>query len=178
MQEAREVVRIPVFGLGETSMLAACMYGHKFSGVAFHAKQAQYYDRKAFEYGLAARHVPFGDLGIDFTEVQTAFTDPTAMRERFMQEARRLAARGAEVILAACATVNAIIRRENINEVDGALVLDCNAVLLKTAEAMAELNHSIGLGHSRRLLYQGPTRDAVNGWNAIYNYRSAPQLAP
>jgi hypothetical protein len=41
------------------------------------------------------------------------------------------------VILAACATVNAIIRRENINEVDGALVLDCNAVLLKVTEAMA-----------------------------------------
>ena len=52
MQEAREMVPIPVFGLGETSMLAACMYGHKFSGVAFHAKQSQYYDRKAFEYGL------------------------------------------------------------------------------------------------------------------------------
>jgi Asp/Glu/hydantoin racemase len=178
MQEAREVVRIPVFGLGETSMLAACMYGHKFSGVAFHAKQAQYYDRKAFEYGLTSRHVPFGDLGIDFTEVQTAFTNPAEMRERFINEARRLAARGAEVILAACATVNAIIRRENINEVDGALVMDCNAVLLKTTEAMAELKRTIGLSQSRRMLYQGPTAEAVTGWNAIYNFRSAPQLAP
>jgi Asp/Glu/hydantoin racemase len=178
MQEAREVVRIPVFGLGETSMLAACMYGHKFSGIAFHAKQAQYYDRKAFEYGLASRHVPFGDLGIDFTEVQTAFTSPAAMRERFIQEARRLASRGAEVILAACATVNAIIRRENIHEVDGALIMDCNAVLLKTAEAMAELGRSIGLSQSRRMLYQGPTRDAVERWTDIYNFRKAPQLAP
>ena len=49
MQEAREVVSIPVIGLGETSMLMACMYGYKFSGIAFHAKQAQYYDRKAFD---------------------------------------------------------------------------------------------------------------------------------
>lgn len=112
MQEAREVVPIPVFGLGETSMLAACMYGHKFSGVAFHAKQSQYYDRKAFEYGLGSRHIPFGDLGIDFNEVQNAFSSPGEMRERFISEARRLAAQGAEVILAACATVNAIIRRE------------------------------------------------------------------
>ena len=68
MQEAREVVSIPVMGLGEASMLAACMYGAKFSGVAFHKKQSQYYDRKAFEYGLKDRHVPFGDLGIDFNE--------------------------------------------------------------------------------------------------------------
>src|SRR5512146_1054506 len=164
MQEAREVVQIPVLGLGETSMLIACMYGHKFSGVAFHAKQSQYYDRKAFEYGLAARHVPFGELGIDFNEVQNAFTDPARMTETFITEARRLAAQGAEVILAACATVNAIIRRENIREVDGALVLDCNAVLLKVTESMADLAHSIGLRASQRLLYQRPDRRSLESW--------------
>ena len=43
MQEARELLSIPVFGLGETSMLMACSYGHKFSGIAFHKKQSQYY---------------------------------------------------------------------------------------------------------------------------------------
>ena len=177
MQEAREVVSIPVFGLGETSMLAACMYGHKFSGVAFHAKQSQYYDRKAFEYGLSSRHIPFGDLGIDFNEVQNAFTSPGQMRERFISEARRLAKQGAEVILAACATVNAIIRRENLKEVDDALVLDCNAVLLKTTEAMAELSKSIGLTSSRRLLYQCPQEAAVKDWRRIYNFRAEPQLS-
>jgi Asp/Glu/hydantoin racemase len=177
MQEARELLKIPVFGLGETSMLAACMYGHKFSGVAFHSKQAQFYDRKAFEYGLAARHVPFGDLGIDFNEVQNAFTSPGQMRQRFIAEARRLAAAGAEVVLAACATVNAIIRRENINEVDGALILDCNAVLLKITEAMGDLSSGIGLGASQRLLYQRPKPDAVEDWKRIYNFRDEAQLA-
>jgi hypothetical protein len=99
------------------------------------------------------------------------------MRERFIGEARRLAGRGAEAILAACATVNAIIRRENINEVDGALILDCNAVLLKTTEAMAELSHSIGLSSSRRLLYQGPQGAALEDWKRIYNFRTEPQLS-
>lgn len=178
MQEAREVVSIPVFGLGETCMLAACMYGHKFSGVAFHSKQSQYYDRKAHEYGLASRHIPFGSLGIDFNEVQKAFADPAAMRKTFIEEARRLAAQGAEVILAACATVNAIIRSENIHEVDGALIMDCNAVLLKTTEGMAELAQSVGLRQSRRLLYQQPTRPAVEGWMRTYGFRAAPQLRP
>ena len=176
MQEARELVQIPVLGLGETSMLMACMYGHRFSGVAFHAKQAQYYDRKAFEYGLASRHVPFGNLGIDFREVQNAFTSPGEMTDNFIKESRRLAAEGAEVILAACATVNAIIRRENIQEVDGALVMDCNAVLLKTAEAMADLGKSIGLGVSRRLLYQGPDAKSLQHWMDTYGFRSKAQL--
>jgi len=176
MQEAREVVSIPVIGLGETSMLMACMYGYKFSGIAFHAKQAQYYDRKAFEYGLAARHIPFGNLGIDFTQVQGAFTDPKEMTENFLKESRRLAAQGAEVILAACATVNAIIRRENITEVDGALIMDCNAVLLKTAEAVAELHQSIGLTSSRKMMYQGPQQGAIQMWKKIYGFRITPQL--
>lgn len=176
MQEAREVVSIPVIGLGETTMLMACMYGYKFSGIAFHEKQAQYYDRKAFEYGLAARHIPFGNLGIDFTQVQSAFTNPKEMTENFLKESRRLAAEGAEVILAACATVNAIIRRENITEVDGALIMDCNAVLLKTAEAVAELHKSIGLTSSRKLLYQGPGKEAVDQWKKIYGFRSSAQL--
>ena len=176
MQEAREVVSIPVIGLGETSMLMACMYGYKFSGIAFHAKQAQYYDRKAFEYGLAARHIPFGNLGIDFTQVQGAFTDPKEMTENFLKESRRLAAQGAEVILAACATVNAIIRRENITEVDGALIMDCNAVLLKTAEAVAELHQSIGLTSSRKMMYQGPQQGAIEKWKKIYGFRITPQV--
>lgn len=180
LQEARELLSVPVLGLGETSMLTACMFGQKFSGVAFHAKQAQYYDRKAFEYGLAARHVPFGNLGIDFNAVQTAFSSPQAMTERFVEEARRVAREGAEVVLAACATVNAIIRRENIREVDGALVLDCNAVLLKTTEAMAELGRSIGLAPSRRLLYQQPSAGAFADWMRVYNFRreSASSEAP
>lgn len=178
MQEARELLQIPVLGLGESSMLTACMFGHKFSGVAFHAKQAQYYDRKAFEYGLSSRHVPFGSLGIDFTEVQTAFASPERMTGAFLRESRRLAAQGAEVILAACATVNAIIRRENIREVDGALVMDCNAVLLKLTEAMAELAGCAGLRASQWLLYQRPDRGAVDEWMRIYNFRARPQLRP
>ena len=178
LQEAREVVPIPVLGLGEASMLTACMYGARFSGVAFHAKQAQYYDRKAFEYGLASRHVPFGNLGIDFNQVQTAFSNAEAMTGTFIAETRRLAAQGAEVILAACATVNAIIRREKIREVDGTLVMDCNAVLLKLTEAMAELAQSAGLRASQRLLYQRPDRGSLGQWMKTYGFRSRPQLRP
>jgi allantoin racemase len=171
LQEARELARIPVFGLGETSMLVATMFGYKFSGIAFHAKQAQYYDRKAMEYGLSSRHIPFGDMGIDLTQVQRAFDDPAAMTETFLKEARRLAAQGAEVILAACACVNSIVRKEKIYEVDGALVLDCNAVLLKTAEGMAELARSVGLRASQRRLYQHPDRASMKSWMETYGFR-------
>ena len=115
--------------------------------------------------------IPFGSLGIDFNEVQTAFTNPARMRDTFVDEARRLAREGAEVILAACATVNAIIRKEEIREVDGALIMDCNAVLLKTTEAMTDLAKTTGLRASQRLLYQRPTRNALTDWIRTYNFR-------
>jgi allantoin racemase len=168
LQEAREIVKIPVFGLGETSMLVACMYGEKFSGVAFHAKQAQYYNRKASEYGLSSRLVPFGDLGIDFTEVQEGFANPGDMTKKFIDEARRLVGQGAEVILAACAAVNSIVHREKIYEIDGAVVLDCNAVLLKVTEALTELGAN--LHASQRLLYRRPSARELERWLDIYRF--------
>jgi len=82
------------------------------------------------------------------------------------------------VILAACATVNAIIRREKIQEVDGALVMDCNAVLLKLTEAMAELASCAGLRASQRLLYQRPDRRSLGEWMRIYNFRAGPRNLP
>jgi hypothetical protein len=42
---------------------------------------------------------------------------------------------------------------------------------------MAELSHSIGLGASRRLLYQTPQRAALEDWKRIYNFRAEPQLS-
>ncbi len=172
LHEARELLRIPVFGLGETSMLLACMFGARFSGVAFHDKQAQYYDRKAYEYGLRDRHIPFGSMKMDLAEVQKGFTDPAALTEFFLAEARRLSGLGAEVILPACACVNAIVRQQKITEVDGALVLDCNAVLLKTAEAMVDLAQRVGVAVSRRLLYAGPTSAELQTYLRTYGLRA------
>ena len=59
---------------------------------------------------------------------------------------------------------------------DGALVLDCNAVLLKTAEGLGELARSVGLKASQRLLYRRPSGAAVDDWTRIYGFRRTPQL--
>ena len=43
-------------------------------------------------------------------------------------------------------------------------------------EGMADLSKSIGLHASRRLLFQGPERRALDDWMRIYNFRSSAQL--
>ena len=66
----------------------------------------------------------------------------------------------------------------SFNEVDGVLIMDCNAVLLKTAEGMGDLYKSIGLQASRRLLYSGPQKKSLDDWRKLYNFRSSAQLKP
>jgi len=53
--------------------------------------------------------------------------------------------------------------------------MDCNAVLLKTAEGMAELAQTVGLRQSQRLLYQRPNRRALEEWMRLYGFRPAAQ---
>jgi allantoin racemase len=174
MQEARELVNIPVFGLGETSMHMACMLGERFSGVAFADKQAQYYDRKAREYGLGGRLVPFESLGIDLAEVQKGFTRPEIIRQPFIEACHRAMDKGAEVILPACACVNAIVYKEGITDIEGALVLDINALLLKIAEAMTELSTLMGLVRSRKRLFTSPPASLLEDLMATYRLGGKP----
>ena len=157
-------------------MLAACMYGAKFSGVAFHKKQSQYYDRKAYEYGSRPAMCRSAIWASISTRCRRA--SPTRADDRALhQGVRRLGEQGAEVILAACATVNSIIRREKINEVDGVLIMDCNAVLLKTAEGMGELYSHRFAGEPPAAVF-GPEEKSLDDWRKLYNFRSSAQLKP
>ena len=99
-------------------------------------------------------------------------TDTGALTETFLAEAKRLAALGAEVILPACACVNAIVFKQKITEVDRALVLDCNAVLLKHTEAIADLAKRVGLAQSRRMLYAGPSSTELRTYLQTYGLRA------
>ena len=172
LQEGREVTDIPIFGLAETSMHMACMLGTKFSGIAFCDKQAQYYDAVARKYGLEDRAVPFASLGIDLTEVQEGFSDPGRMMDLFRKSLKQLASSGAEVILPACGCVNTIVVNEKITEMEGMLILDINALLLKITEAMVDFYRLTGASRSRKLLYQKPMKEGMKQILQLYNFKS------
>jgi len=171
LQEAREITNIPIMGLAETSMHMACMLGTKFSGIAFSDKQAQYYDAVARRYGLEDRAVPFASLGIDLTEVQEGFSNPGKMMDLFRKCLKQLANSGAEVILPACACVNTIVVNEKITEMEGMLILDINALLLKITEAMADFYKLAGVSRSRKLLYQKPMKEGMKHILQLYNFK-------
>jgi allantoin racemase len=171
LQEARELTDIPIFGLAETSVHMACMFGSRFSGIAFSDKQAQYYDAVVRKYGLEQRAVPFASLGIDLEQVQKGFTDPQTIMAPFQRCLKELSRAGVEVILPACACVNTIVVNEKITEVEGMLVLDINALLLKITEAMAEFYKLYGVSRSRKLLYQKPVAENLRQILKTYNFK-------
>ena len=172
LQEARELTDIPILGLAETSMHLACMLGSKFSGIAFCDKQAQYYDGVVRKYGLESRAVPFASLGIDLTEVQKGFSDPRVIMEPFKKCLKQLAGSGTEVILPACGCVNTLVVREKITEMEGMLILDINALLLKITEAMAEFRKLTKVSRSRKLLYQKPAKEDMKQILKLYGFKS------
>jgi len=171
LQEARELTDIPIFSLAETSIHMACMLGHRFSGIAFCDKQAQYYDAVVRKYGLESRAVPFASLGMDLEQVQKGFSDPTEIMDLFKKSIKKLSESGAEVILPACGCVNTIVVREKITEMEGMLILDINALLLKITEAMADFYKLTGVSRSRKLLYQKPTSENIKKILQIYHFK-------
>jgi allantoin racemase len=110
---------------------------------------------------------------MDLEQVQKGFSDPREMMDLFRKSVKELAAAGVEVILPACACVNAIVVRERIFEMEGTLILDINALLLKITEAMADFHQLTGVSRSRKLLYQMPTKGNITQILDTYHFRSA-----
>lgn len=155
LPEARELVDVPIVSLGETTLLVSLMLGHRVSGVAFSDKQALRYTRQAYEMGIGDRVERFESLGIDFPTLAAGFREPEPMVEGFRRAASRLVARGVEVIIPACATLDLFLAEAGIDEVEGARVLHADATLLKIAETFGDLA-PLGVTLSRKMRYQGP----------------------
>jgi Asp/Glu/hydantoin racemase len=160
LYEAREVLDIPVLGFLETTALAACAMGRKFSLVTPNPKFSISYTQKIELYGLEKRLASIEAMNVPhLPDYRNAFLDPAA-HERVMNEfdaaARRAVAAGAEVIVP-CGSHAVLQSRRARREIEGALVMDGLTVLIKQAETAVKLHELMGTVVSRKLLYQAPS---------------------
>ena len=162
LNEAREILDIPVLGFLETTALVACMMGRSFSLITPNPKFSLSYTQKLKLYGLEERlasveAMNFTHLG----QFREAFSDPAA-HQRVMDEfdaaARRAIAAGAEVLIP-CGSHAVLQARRGLREIDGALIMDGLAVLMKMTEMAVKTHKIMGTFVSRKQLYQSP--DAV-----------------
>lgn len=157
--EAREVLDVPVLGFLETTAHMACMMGKKFSLITPNPKFALSFEQKLTLYGLNQRLASIEAMNIpNLTDYRQAYLHEAA-RTRVFNEwdaaARRAIAAGAEVLIP-CGSHAVLTARRGLSEIDGALIVDGLAMLIKMAETMVKLQKIMGSVVSRKMLYQTP----------------------
>lgn len=162
--EAREILDIPVLGFLETTALLSCMMGKTFSLITPNPKFALSFEQKLKLYGLSERLTSIEAMNIpSLTDFRQGFIDPAA-HQRIMHEfdkaARRAVAAGAEVLIP-CGSHAVLQARRGLREIDGALIVDGLAMLIKMAETAVRLQKSMGTVVSRKMLYQMPGAEVL-----------------
>jgi len=157
--EAREVLDIPVLGFLETTAMVACMMGRSFSLITPNPKFALSYRQKLEIYGLGERLTSIEAMDFPhLPDYRNAFIDPAAhqrVMDEFDRAARRAVAAGAEVIIP-CGSHAVLQARRGLREIDGALIIDGLAILIKMAETAVKIQRIMGTFVSRKMLYQKP----------------------
>jgi allantoin racemase len=143
LHEARSAVRIPVLGLGETSMLHACTLGQLIGLVTIDPIFIPWHREQIVRYGLAERVIGVTALGgLSVADYARACAEEEAFArvlEQFERVARPLLDRGAEVLIPAGGLPALVLSRRPGLEVGGAAVLNAVPVLAKHTEAAVAL---------------------------------------
>lgn len=168
VDEAREVVNIPVVGVAEASFSFAHMFAMKKRSVAIIAiaqkgilKTLDVIDKYGFNSQLIPERPLRQILQETYTKAATTgkAADIQALKDEFTKVARECIRDGAEVIIPGCGGLGPLLAIEGLLEIDGALVLDCVTCGIKMAENLIDLRKS-GISVSRRLMYrQLPVED-------------------
>jgi len=184
LREARSMVDIPVLGLGETSMLSACMMGSRFGLVGVNPFFIGRFEENVSRYGLHQRLAGMESMDLTPHELDACFSDESRKAhaiDSFVEASRTLLRAGAEVIVPAGGRIVAFLNANGVRDVDGALVLDGTATLVAMTEAAVRIRQAAGGFVSRRRLYARAspevTAAAAAQYAASYNVPALMALA-
>ena len=162
--ELREMLDIPVVSFMEVACFTACMMGERFGVVGPNQKFIPRYREIVHGYGLRDRLASVEGIAFDnIRGLNEVFVDQAAgdkAIEQIVVAARRSIAAGADVVIPA-GPAAALLATRGMFELDGVPLLDCNSLLVKSAETMVEMKQLTGTHISRRLLYQAPSEELV-----------------
>jgi allantoin racemase len=167
LTESRASVDIPVYGLGECSMLHALTLGERFGLITINPIFIPWHERQVIQYGLHQRYVGVRAMETTADLYMRATTDDTALEEvieLIRREAEPLVEAGAEVVVPAGGLPGMMLNRykQQGKELDlgGAVMLNCVDVLAKYAEMAVRLRDAGTAGASRRFTYRLPSERA------------------
>ncbi|MGE0314278.1 MAG: aspartate/glutamate racemase family protein [Lautropia sp.] len=163
LREAREITDMPVLGLGETSAQIATLLGGNFSMITGSPKHVPKLVEHMRRYGHRdTLHSARSMQMIRLVDLDQGFSDPAtgqALISRFLSEAQRADAEGAEVAIPAVGVLMVLLARAGINVTapDGIPILNGVKALVKMGESAVRLRALMGnVWTSRRCMYQQP----------------------
>ncbi len=157
--QCREVLRIPVIGITEASLLVAAMMGRNFALITPNRKQVPTFEEIVRRCGLAERLVGIEYMDFSIPDLGRVFEDKTLQQKQlreFTEGARKTVEAGAEVIIPMGGMASLFLARSGLREVEGAPVLDTITIAVKMTEMMVRLAATTGTFVSRRLSFASP----------------------
>lgn len=130
LREIRSAVDIPVASLTESGLLVGCSLG-SYVALISNAPAVQWMTKVAVDkHRLAARVLDVAALDppLDEPALARAYADPAPVIANFTAMAKRLVARGADVIIPAEGVLAELLVRHGVREIAGAPVMDVFAV--------------------------------------------------
>jgi allantoin racemase len=169
LTECRGAVNIPVIGLGEATMLFACSIGRRIGLVTIDPVFIPWHDEQIIRHGLTQRVGGVAAIKCDLPRFMRAFTDATeyaAVREDFVQQVQPLLARGCDVLIPAGGLPMLLLSQEQPFLIEGAVVLEGIATVVKATEMALSLHRLTGVVASRSGLYCRAPAGAIADFEA------------
>lgn len=156
LYEARASVKIPVLGLGETSLLHACTLGRRLGLLAINHAFITTHADQVLRYGLQQRVAGIRAVNASMADWMEAFESPEKKAELekvFVREARHLMDMGADVIVPTGGIPMMLFGEAGAN-VDGAPIVNGVTVVVKAAEMAVRLRR-LGAASTSRVSHSG-----------------------
>jgi allantoin racemase len=151
--ELRSTLSVPVVGLGESSILWACQLGYRFGLITIHPNFSEWHEQQVRSYSLERRCAGVRAMETSVDVFMHAFDgDQEAIdcvESQFEALGRELAAAGAEVLIPAGGLPALLLGTRHAYAVDGAVVLNANAIAAKHAEVAVKMRAISGTEPSR-----------------------------
>ncbi len=160
LMEVKSVVDIPVLGLGETTLLHACMLGRKLGLVTINPVFIPWHEEQVIRYGLQQRVVGVRAVNATVKDFIDAFASADAYQKLlplWEKECRILLDAGADVIVPAGGLPMMLYGSQRGASIDGAPIVNGITVVAKTAEMFVKMK----AGVSRRSNFAKPPEKAL-----------------
>lgn len=169
LELVRSLVDIPVVSSLETALLVSCTVGRRPGLLALDGANVRILEPLVAAYGFCERVAGIHELRPPLTELELdkGFKGSAELVERFRENARRLIAQGADVLIPAEGVLNTLMVRNELTEVDGVPVMDSYGAVLAMAEMLVQMQQRTGLRVSRSGAYAKPSAAVVEHIRAV-----------